>query len=40
MTTSLIGMGHREHVLANLTPALLPPARPEDWQRLFSSREA
>ena len=40
MTTSLIGMGHREHVPANLKPALLPPARVEDWQRLFSSREA
>ena len=40
MTTSLIGMGHREHVLANMKPALLPPARLEDWQKLFSSREA
>jgi len=40
MTTSLIGMGHREHVLANMKPALLPPARLEDWQKLFSAREA
>ncbi len=40
LTTSLIGMGHREHVLANLKPALVPPARFEDWQKLFSSREA
>jgi len=40
MATSLIGMGHREHVLANMKPALLPPARLEDWQKLFSAREA
>ena len=40
MTTSLIGMGHTEHVLANRKPALLPPARLEDWQKLFSAREA
>lgn len=40
ITTSLIGMGHSEHVLANLRPALVPPARFEDWQKLFSSREA
>lgn len=40
ITTSLIGMGSTQHVLANMKPALLPPARLEEWQRLFSSREA
>lgn len=40
MTTSLVGMGHKEHVAANLKPALLPPAALEEWQKLFSAREA
>ncbi|MGC2196692.1 MAG: hypothetical protein WA628_18610, partial [Terriglobales bacterium] len=40
LTTSLIGMGHVDHVAANLKPALLPPAKLEDWQKLFSAREA
>jgi aryl-alcohol dehydrogenase-like predicted oxidoreductase len=40
ITTSLIGMGHPEHVAANLKPALLPPAKLEEWQKLFSPREA
>ncbi len=40
ITTSLIGMGHPGHVAANLKPALLPPARLEEWQKLFSPREA
>lgn len=40
MTTSLVGMGHKEHVAANLKPALLPPAGLEEWQKLFSAREA
>jgi aryl-alcohol dehydrogenase-like predicted oxidoreductase len=40
LTTSLIGMGHPEHVAANLKPALLPPARLEDWMKLFSRRES
>jgi len=40
LTTALVGMGHKEHVAANLKPALLPPARLEDWQKLFSVREA
>jgi aryl-alcohol dehydrogenase-like predicted oxidoreductase len=40
LTTSLIGMGHLDHVAANLKPALLPPAKPEEWQKLFSAREA
>jgi aryl-alcohol dehydrogenase-like predicted oxidoreductase len=37
ITTSLIGMGHPEHVTANLKPALLPPARIEEWKKLFKS---
>jgi aryl-alcohol dehydrogenase-like predicted oxidoreductase len=40
LTTSLIGMGHVDHVAANLKPGLLPPAKLEDWQKLFSAREA
>jgi len=39
LTTSLIGMGHSEHVAANLKPGLLPPARTEDWLKLFTRRE-
>jgi aryl-alcohol dehydrogenase-like predicted oxidoreductase len=39
LTTALIGMGHREHVTANLKPALVPPARPDEWARLFTGRE-
>jgi aryl-alcohol dehydrogenase-like predicted oxidoreductase len=39
LTTSLIGMGHPGHVTANLKPALLPPARVEEWQKLFAARE-
>jgi len=40
LTTALVGMSHKEHVAANLKPALLPPARLQEWQKLFSSREA
>jgi aryl-alcohol dehydrogenase-like predicted oxidoreductase len=40
LTTALIGMGTREHVTANLKPAFVPPARSEDWARLFTEREA
>ena len=40
ITTSLVGMGHSEHVAANLRPALLPPTKLEDWQRLFTRRES
>jgi predicted aldo/keto reductase-like oxidoreductase len=40
LTTSLIGMGNELHVAANLKPALLQPTRLEDWQKLFSAREA
>jgi aryl-alcohol dehydrogenase-like predicted oxidoreductase len=39
LTTSLIGMGHTEHVVANLKPALLQPTRLDDWQKLFTRRE-
>ncbi len=34
--TSLVGMGRGEHVLANLTPALVPPTPLERWNRLFT----
>jgi len=40
LITSLIGMGHKEHVAANLRPALLPPTKQEEWLKLFSEREA
>jgi aryl-alcohol dehydrogenase-like predicted oxidoreductase len=39
LTTSLIGMGHSEHVAANLKPALFPPTRPDDWLKLFTRRD-
>jgi aryl-alcohol dehydrogenase-like predicted oxidoreductase len=38
MTTSLVGMGHKERVAANLKPALVPPAPVEEWNKLFTSR--
>ena len=38
LTTALVGMGHPEHVMANLKPALVPPAAPEEWSKLFSAR--
>jgi aryl-alcohol dehydrogenase-like predicted oxidoreductase len=37
--TALIGMGNSVHVAANLKPALLQPARLEEWSRLFTERE-
>ncbi len=40
LTTALIGMGYKEHVTANLKPALVPPSRVEEWARLFTEREA
>jgi aryl-alcohol dehydrogenase-like predicted oxidoreductase len=36
LTTSLVGMGHKEHVSANLKPALIPPTPAETWKRLFA----
>jgi aryl-alcohol dehydrogenase-like predicted oxidoreductase len=39
LTTSLIGMGNKDHVAANLKPALLQPARVEEWAQLFTERE-
>lgn len=38
MTTSLVGMGHKERVAANLKPALVPPTPVEEWNKLFTSR--
>ena len=40
LTISLIGMGNKDHVAANLKPALLQPARLDEWARLFTEREA
>jgi len=40
LTTSLIGMGHPDHVVANLMPALLLPAKADDWVKLFSRNES
>jgi aryl-alcohol dehydrogenase-like predicted oxidoreductase len=39
LTTALIGMGNSIHVAANLKPALLLPARLDEWSRLFSKKE-
>ena len=39
LTTALIGMGHKEHVTANLKPAFLPPAKREEWRKLFIEHE-
>jgi aryl-alcohol dehydrogenase-like predicted oxidoreductase len=39
LTTALIGMGNVVHVAANLKPALLLPARLDEWSRLFVERE-
>jgi aryl-alcohol dehydrogenase-like predicted oxidoreductase len=39
LSTALIGMGHPEHVTANLKPALLPPTQPEDWTKLFAAHK-
>ena len=38
LTTSLIGMGSKNHVLANLEPAFHPPTPPEQWAKLFGAR--
>jgi aryl-alcohol dehydrogenase-like predicted oxidoreductase len=39
LTTALIGMGNSVHVGANLKPALLQPARLDEWSRLFAAKE-
>jgi aryl-alcohol dehydrogenase-like predicted oxidoreductase len=36
ITTALVGMGHKEHVAANLRPALVPPTPQAEWEKLFS----
>lgn len=38
MTTSLVGMGHKERVAANLKPALVSPTPIEKWNKLFTQR--
>ena len=34
LTTALIGMGRKEHVAANLEPALTSPTPPQEWKKL------
>ena len=36
IATSLVGMGHKERVAANLRPALVPPTPIADWNKLFT----
>ena len=36
LTTALIGMGRKEHVAANLEPALVSPTPPQEWKKLFT----
>lgn len=38
LTTSLVGMSSKDHVLANLHPAFHPPTPPEQWAKLFGAR--
>jgi aryl-alcohol dehydrogenase-like predicted oxidoreductase len=35
IASSLVGMGHKEHVVANLKVALVPPTASEEWSGLF-----
>jgi aryl-alcohol dehydrogenase-like predicted oxidoreductase len=35
IATSLVGMGQKEHVVANLRPALVSPTPPERWIKFF-----
>jgi len=37
ITTALVGMGHKEHVVNNLKPARVPPTPQEEWTNLFRS---
>ena len=39
VTTALTGMSRREHVEENLQLVRLPPALPEDYQRVFEGKE-
>lgn len=39
LASALIGMGHKEHVNLNMRPALAPPAKAEDWLKLFVEHE-
>ena len=36
LATSLIGMGRKEHVAANLEPASAGPTPPQEWKKLFT----
>ena len=36
LTTSLIGMGRKEHVAVNMKPALTNPTSAQEWKRLFT----
>ena len=38
ISVSLVGMGHREHVVENLKASLLPPMPADDWKKLFASQ--
>lgn len=40
LAVSLVGMGRKEHVATNLSAGLVPPANIEEWQKLFTSRNA
>ncbi|MBZ5719791.1 MAG: aldo/keto reductase [Acidobacteriia bacterium] len=40
LATSLIGMGNRQHVEANLKVAEIPPADAKDWTKLFGEPQA
>lgn len=40
LTTSLIGMGRKEHVATNLRTVFQPPAQVEDWTKLFTTSDA
>jgi aryl-alcohol dehydrogenase-like predicted oxidoreductase len=36
LATALVGMKRKEHVAANLKPALVPVTPPEEWNKLFT----
>jgi aryl-alcohol dehydrogenase-like predicted oxidoreductase len=38
LTTSLVGMGRKEHVEVNLKVAAQPPIAKDDWESLFTSK--